>query len=137
MLQFPTKEDSPQLSHRFYDQNARHDRGVRVMALEKNVIKSDVFDPNRLLIPNDLHHPIDQQHRISVRQNTLNPANIEHRVPLNQALAGVGFVLLKQLACELMIQLMAGFVRDQATSDRTADEIKITDQVQRFVPRAL
>src|SRR5947208_16856344 len=117
MLQFLTKEDSPKLSHRFYDQNARHDRGVRVMALEKNVIKCDVFDPNRLLIADDLHHPIDQQHRISVRRNTLNPANIERRVPLNQALAGAGFVLLTQLAGELLRRLGSGFMRDRSSAE--------------------
>src|SRR5947207_15697804 len=103
MLQFLTKEDSPKLRHRFYDQNARHDGRVRIMTLEKNVIKCDVFDPNRLLIPDDLDHTIDQEHRISVRQNTLDSANIEGCLALDQALAGAGFVLHQQFASELVV----------------------------------
>src|SRR5438477_10441752 len=136
MLQFLTEKDSPQLSERFYDQNARHDGRVRIVTLKKNVVKCDVFDADRLLVPDDFDHPIDQQHGVSVRQNTLNPADIEDCVALDEQLPGAGFILLHELAGELMIELVAGLVCDQSPSNRTTDEVEIADQIERFVAGA-
>ena len=48
VLQLLAQQQSTELCHRFDDQHARHDRRAGVVALEENVVKSDVFDPRRL-----------------------------------------------------------------------------------------
>ena len=71
-----------------------------------------------------------------MRQNALNAANVEHRVALEEQLAGAGLILLDELAGELVIQFMAGFVGDQPASDRAANQKQIADQIQGLVTGA-
>ena len=110
VFQLLAQQDAAQLGQGLDDQHAGHDRGARVMALEENIVKGDVFDADRLVIALDFQHPIHQQHRIAVGQNALDPADIQCGVAMHQRLPGGAGLFFQQSPGQQMIQLMPALV---------------------------
>ena len=67
------------MGHRLDDQHARHDRGIRVVALEKRLVVGDVLDADGRRVLDDVLDAIDQQEGIAVRNHPLDPRQIRCR----------------------------------------------------------
>src|SRR5256885_2570036 len=60
------------LRHRFDDENAGHHWRARKMPCKKRLVESDALNPDHALVCLILDYPIDQQKRITVRQDRLD-----------------------------------------------------------------
>ena len=89
-------------------------------------------------VADDLEHAVDQQHRVAVRQDPLDPPDV-HCGPrrLSKLSREIGLVLLEQPPGEQVVQLVPALVRDEPPADRPADEVQVADQVEHLVPGAL
>src|SRR5437773_892231 len=60
------------LRHSFDDENAGHHGRARKMPRKKWLVESDALDPDHALVCFVLDYPIDQQERITVREDRLD-----------------------------------------------------------------
>src|SRR5690606_499458 len=66
------------LRHRFDDEHAGHDRLLREMSLKEFFVDADVLVGLDPLAKLDLHHSVDQQEGVTLRQIGFDLANIHH-----------------------------------------------------------
>src|SRR5262249_35563198 len=70
-------EDGAGLRHGFDDQNPGHDGDTGEMAVEKWLIDADVLQRNEPVRPVDLNDSVDQEKRVSMRNNPHDLGNSE------------------------------------------------------------
>jgi hypothetical protein len=73
------REDCSTLGHRFDNQDSRHDRRARKMSLEKCLIDGHLFDADNPLTRGKFDNPVDQEKRITMRQEFLDRFRVENR----------------------------------------------------------
>ena len=95
-------QDSGGLRQRFDDQHARHHRSAREMTLEKALVDRHCFDGDDPRLRVEAFDPVDEEHRIAVRQRRHDPLDIQracrafaHRPPCAGAVCccGIGVTL--------------------------------------------
>ena len=111
-------------------------RRARVVALEENVIERDVLDADGSRVAVHFQHAVHQQHRVAMRQDALNPPNVQSRIAGEEGCAVDRLSLRQQLTGQQVIQFMTGFISDDPTPDRPANESQITENVQSLLTRA-
>ena len=72
------KKHGGALRHRFDDQHARHHRRAGKMSLKKLLVRRHVFQSDDARPRIELEDPIDEQHRIAMRQQFENVLNGQH-----------------------------------------------------------
>src|SRR5687768_15981721 len=108
------------------------------MPLEENVVERNVFNTNGFRITDDLEHAIDQQHRIPKWEEELDLTDINRGTRTReQALARARDLLFEESLGQQMIQLVPALVSDKSSANRPAAEVKVADQVQHLMARAL
>src|ERR1700689_1004657 len=91
VLHFLKQQYSPRLCHGLNNQHTWHDRLVGKMALKETLIDANVFYSNNSLPSLHFFDCIDQQEWIAVRENLLDPGNVEdHRCPQSFSLLFIG-----------------------------------------------
>ncbi len=68
------------LRHRLDDQYARHDRQIGKVSRKKWLIDCDILNSHDALLADQFNNPINQQERITMRQNLENIVNIQRRL---------------------------------------------------------
>src|SRR5206468_4208853 len=61
------------LSHRFYDQDPRHDRAYREMTLKIMFVDRYVLDAGRPLVGHGIDYLVDRQKRVAMRDHFHDP----------------------------------------------------------------
>jgi len=131
------QQQTAELSHRLDDQHTRHDRLARVVAGEKFLVGGDVLDPNGMFAGLHLHHPVNHQEGIAVRQQSLDLADVKNRLG-PQLLLRIGRLLqLSQLADQFMVQGVARFAGEDIPGDEPPEQEQVAQQIQDLVPNAL
>ena len=70
--------DAAGLGHGFKNENARHDRISRKMALEKGFVDGDVFDRDNFFVKLKLDYLVDQKEGIAMGENLLNGVDVKN-----------------------------------------------------------
>jgi len=63
------------------------------LPLEEDVIERNILNTNGFLITDDLDHAIDHQHWIAMRQNSLDPADVQGGIAIDGCEARIGRLL--------------------------------------------
>jgi hypothetical protein len=71
-------QDAGSLGHGFENQHAGHDGLSRKMALKEIFVYGDVFDCDNALLAFHFLDGVDEEERISVRENFLDPVDVEN-----------------------------------------------------------
>src|SRR5262245_19710293 len=81
----------PRLGERLDDEHAGHHGGPREVPGEERLVDRDVLDRDDALPRHDLHDPIDEQERITMRHPVQDAADVGHAHGLAGGLAAAGF----------------------------------------------
>src|SRR5690606_24779496 len=121
------EQETADLSHRLDDQHARHHRMTRVVTLEEGLVDRDVLETDDALARLEFDDPVDQEHRVPVRQVLHDLLDVHDRLD-PRALRS-----LPQRVRELQVPCVARTLRDHVPADARAEEREIADHIADLV----